>query len=478
MTALGTAAAVVAWLSAATVATLGVAQAGASDPKYTTDVISQPGLRGGVIATFVLLTIPVLGLVAQSARLGAPARDRRIASIRLAGATPRQAIAIGAGESGVAAAIGSVLGLGAYFALRKLLDHPDRNGARAIPTDVVPPAAAIAVICVLLPIVVMLISAWLLQNATTSPLGVVQRVRRAAGPSAFVGLLLIAGVALFAGFAPLTRLLSHHNRYIPEWVALLIFYIGVMLAAIGVSVGAGWITYTTGRILRRLGSSPASRIAGGRMVADPWQGSRAFGVMIIAVMFAGGTAGVYQNFAVMEAVDAASGAAYARAAHDPGAAGVPETFYTNTTLLVGIAVGVAAVIGALGLLLSLTETIVSRRRTYAALVATGVPRSVLVRTQLWQTMAMAVPALLIAAGTGAGIARALFGGSQSQGGDQYSVDNGQHVHTLPTITRAIPIPWASLGLIVGGALAAVLVAVGIGLLFLRPSTSVEELRTA
>ncbi len=478
MTALGSAAAVVAWLCAATVAAMGIADFAPSDPHYTTDVIAQPGLRAGVIATFILLTIPVLGLVAQTARLGAPARDRRIASMRLAGATPGQSIAIAAGESGMAAVLGTVIGLVTYLVLRKVLDHPDRQGRRAIPTDVLPPVWAMTIICVLLPIVVVAITALLLRMATLAPLSVTRQVRRKAGPSAAIGLLILVGLGLFAGIVPLVDLLGRHGRIVPGWVTLLLFYVGVLCAAVGVSIGAGWIAYTVGRGLRRFGPSPASRLAGSRMVADPWQGSRAFGVLIIAVLFAGGVAGVYQSFATMEVTRHATDIAYARAMHDPSLAAPMDTFYTHTTLLAGIAVGVATIVAAFGLLVSLTETIVSRRRAYAALVASGVPRSVLARTQLWQTMSLAVPALLLAAGVGVGLSRALFGSSQSSPGQIYSLDGDAHDYQLPTVTRAIPIPWSALGLLVGGSALAVLVTVAIGLLFLKPSTSIEELRTA
>ncbi|WP_235944547.1 hypothetical protein [Verrucosispora sioxanthis] len=56
--------------------------------QYANALLREPGLRGGTAFALVLLTIPVLALAGQSARLGAPARDRRLAALRLAGATP------------------------------------------------------------------------------------------------------------------------------------------------------------------------------------------------------------------------------------------------------------------------------------------------------------------------------------------------------------------------------------------------------
>src|SRR5690606_34331846 len=75
--------------------------------QYTHDLLVEPGLRPGVAFGLLLLCIPVLALAGQSARLGAPGRDRRLAQIRLAGATPRQAVAVAVAETGLAALAGT-----------------------------------------------------------------------------------------------------------------------------------------------------------------------------------------------------------------------------------------------------------------------------------------------------------------------------------------------------------------------------------
>lgn len=75
-------------------------------------LLDAPGERSGVIAALLLLLIPVLGFVGQSARLGAVHRDRRPAGLlptglRLAGATPWQVRRIAAAETGLACLAGS-----------------------------------------------------------------------------------------------------------------------------------------------------------------------------------------------------------------------------------------------------------------------------------------------------------------------------------------------------------------------------------
>ncbi|MFZ4128771.1 hypothetical protein ACOZEM_12595 [Streptomyces cellulosae] len=80
-------------------------------------LLNAPGERSGVIVALLLLLIPVLGFVGQSARLGAVHRDRRPTGLRptglrptglrLAGATAWQVRRIAAAETGLACLAGS-----------------------------------------------------------------------------------------------------------------------------------------------------------------------------------------------------------------------------------------------------------------------------------------------------------------------------------------------------------------------------------
>lgn len=77
-----------------------------------------------MIAALLLLLIPVLGFVGQSARLGAVHRDRRLAGLRLAGATPWQVRRIAAAETGLACLAGSVVaGLLAAVVVARMDGH-------------------------------------------------------------------------------------------------------------------------------------------------------------------------------------------------------------------------------------------------------------------------------------------------------------------------------------------------------------------
>lgn len=102
---------VVGGLVATSMLLLGVAvtAVGPRDGPYFTTLLSESGLHPGVVFAMVMLALVVLSFVGQCSRIGAPARDRRLAAIRMAGGTPRDARSVLAAETFCAAAVGSVL---------------------------------------------------------------------------------------------------------------------------------------------------------------------------------------------------------------------------------------------------------------------------------------------------------------------------------------------------------------------------------
>jgi hypothetical protein len=77
--------------------------------RLASGLLDQPGERAGVVLTLLLLLVPVLGFLGQCARIGAVHRDRRLAGLRLAGASPAQVRRIAALEAGLACLIGSAV---------------------------------------------------------------------------------------------------------------------------------------------------------------------------------------------------------------------------------------------------------------------------------------------------------------------------------------------------------------------------------
>jgi hypothetical protein len=457
--------------------------------QYTNALLVEPGLRPGVAFALMLLCIPVLALAGQCARLGAPARDRRLSAVRLAGATPRQAVAIAVAETGLAALLGTGAGLAAYFAGRALLHRPTAAGKLPLPTDQLPPVWTLVVIGAGLPLLAAAAAALLLRRVTLSPLGVTRR-QRAARPRPWAGALIALGIGAFAVLEPVARFYARSGDELPQWLAPLLLGGGGLAAMLGVVFGTAWISYAAGRVLHRLARRPAALLAARRLLADPWSGSRVLAALLACVMVGAGVAGIRALFAAEFAAERADNRAFAEAQGEV----YRETprdhaFYFRSLDLADAAVAVAVTIAGLGLLVFLVEGIVSRRRTYSALVATGLPRRTLARTVGWQVLAPAVPAIALALVTGLALVRGLSREERS-GGYTTEVCSGgwercqdassPYLRTVevPPGVHPVEVPFADLAAVGGVAFAALLVTLGAGLLFLRSSTDVTELRAA
>ncbi|GIM92920.1 FtsX-like permease family protein [Paractinoplanes toevensis] len=469
LTALSALLATVAMLCAATVLSVH----GWAD-RYTNPLLVEPGLRPGVAGTLILVSLPVLALAGQCIRLGAPARDRRLAAIRLAGATPQESVLIATAETAVASLLGSVTGLVAFIVARRQLDRPNFYGQRVLPTDVLPPVPVIVVLVLLVPVLSAWIGAFLLRQVIITPLGVVRRVRTR-GPRPWPGLLIAAGVVLFAVPGQLAEQRSFSKNTIYAFLGA-----GAVLTMAGVVLGTAWISYAVGVLLRRYGRGPVTLLAGQRLITDPWNGSRTMAGLLTAVI-AGAIALAYRELLATEfrSYDIYN----AMMGWSEGGVGAPDEpeFYYGAVRLVMVAVALVSVVAAAGVLVALAESIVARRRTYAALTATGVPRRTLSAAVLLQTLTPLIPALLLALAAGDALVRLIE--TEIPIGNEFRecVERGlggceAPRHPEMATVLHVPIPWANLALLGGGALLAVLVAVGAGLLVLRASTDLEELR--
>ena len=445
--------------------------------QYASALLAEAGLRPGVIAVLILLSLPILALAGQCIRLGAPARDRRLAAVRLAGATPGQTVLIASAETVAASLLGSLGGFGLFLLLRVVLERRNADGKLMLPTDILPSAVSIAVVLLTVPLLAGLIGALLLRRVVISPLGVVRRTRDRS-PWPWPGVLIIAGLVLF-------ELPQHLDDTSPNTAALAAMLSGgIALTMLGVVLGTGWISYTTGRLLLRFGPRPSMLLAGRRLMADPWNGSRTLAALLASVVAGAITLGyraqLTTEFDAYEQYNATV------TDGTSASASAPESFYVGAIDLIMVGVGIGVAVAAAGVLIALVESIVGRRRAYAALTAVGVPVRTLSRAVLWQTMLPLVPALLLALGSGIGIARLLgteveVGGNSGQTICEAACQAGTEAPIImpatdPVLTLAVPVPLDLLALLGGGALLALLAAAGIGLLVLRSSTDLEELR--
>jgi hypothetical protein len=458
-------------------------------PRYTNSLLSESGLRPGVAMALIMLCIPVVFLVGQCVRVGAPARDRRLAAIRMAGATPRQAASIAAVETGLAAALGSALGAGVFLVGHQLLDAPNRSGLRPLPTDVLPPWWAFLLVVAGLPVAGALFAVLALRRVTLTPFGVVRR-EHIRPPRVLAAVLVVGGVGALAVYPAALGLLGPNT---PRELFFLPIPLFVVMVLAGVLLSTAWLSATAGRAVAGRSGSPSLVIAGRQLAADPWAASRSLSAVLAAVFVGAGALALQANFTTMRRLqEEANRLAEIRAGNPEPELSPPDLFYDRAFDLVELAVYVALVVAALGLLVSVAEGVVTRRRTLAALTAVGTPRPVLARSVLATVLLPLIPGTLVAGLAGVVAAAGLFGvrvtASIGVGGgcvpppgasgawcdDQSHWASGETV----TLTRLVPVPAEHLLLLGGGTVAVTLLVTALGLVFLRRSTDITELRTA
>ena len=470
LTAAGSAVGTVALLSAATVISIGP-----DDGPYSTRVLEESGLHQGVVAALVLLCIPVLTFVGQCARIGAPARDRRLAAIRLAGGTPRDVTRVACGEIGIAAGIGAVTGLLLYLLGRLVLGstsietytaiteirvgeagvlagveyQPVTGPVLALPTDVLPPPWTVAALVLVIPLAAAGFTRLALRRVTISPFGVT-RHRRSRPPRLLPAILFGAGVGALALVTTVVRTLDFDPGR-SSALALVAFAL-LLIASAGLVLGNAALAATIGGLVAPRTRRAAVLIAARRLSADPYAASRAFAALLLTVLVGAGAQGLRANILISSPPD------------DP--------FYANTLDLVDLVIVVAVVVASLGLLVVAAEGIVARRRSLAALTAAGTPVSVLRRAVLTEVLLPLLPSALLAAAAGLFAARGLFGTTF------LAYEYGATGQILSKQIIAIPVPWAQLGVLVGGTVAVTLLVTAVSLLWLRPSIDPAELRAA
>lgn len=338
-------------------------------------LLDHPNDRQGVIIALLMLLVPVLGFLGQCARVGAVHRDRRLAALRLAGATPTQVRRIAALEAGLACLAGSTVAtvFSALLVLR-VWQHPD-------------PLAwvGMAVVAVAVPVLGATVSAVSLRQVVASPLGWVRRVRPTRGP----GRAFLAVCVLMAVMAVGLALTTYFGN--PLEFALGPLTVFAMSLLIGVSAVwlAGWSSRRLGTALAARAQRPALLIAAERMRDDPWAAARTHAAVLLVTVVGTAFAGIRE--VLLYIVDHTDYLAENR------------SYYSTGLDLSGAAILVALVLTLSALAVGTAESLATRRRGLAAQSAAGVPQSVLGRALLLETALPLAPAVLLAGAGGTAI---------------------------------------------------------------------------
>jgi hypothetical protein len=296
-------------------------------------------------------------------------RDRRLAGLRLAGATPGQVRRIAALESGLACLAGSAVAtVFSVLTLLRLWRHPDPLAW-----------AGVAVVAALVPVLGAVVSAFALRRVVASPLGWIRRVRPARGPGRLfrlaTGLLVL--LALYIATTP----------FLGNPVGFTLGPFTILALCLLAGAVAVWLT---GASSRQLGEGLAARadrpevlIAAERLRADPWAAARTHAAVLLVTVVGSGFMGVRQvlltDLHTMDQQYAAGIAFYERGLNLTGAAVLIGLGLVLTALAVGTA-----------------ESLATRRWGLAAQAAAGVPHGVLGRAMLLETALPLLPALAVA----------------------------------------------------------------------------------
>jgi FtsX-like permease family protein len=225
----------------------------------------------------VVLLVPSLVLVASASRLTAARRERRLAALRLAGATPAQVLTMVAAETGIAAVLGAVLGVAAGPLLDRLATLVPWDGGTWLAGDFALGVVPVVLVAVAIPVLVV-------GAAVAGLRRVVQRPLTATGghtrkPLSGTRLLLVPAAA---GLFFLALAQGGGGSLLPILVSL-----GLLMWS--PTVVGPWITSALGGVFVRVWRRPAALLAGRRLRDDPKSAYRASAGVVLAV-FAGSMA--------------------------------------------------------------------------------------------------------------------------------------------------------------------------------------------
>ncbi|MFB9905132.1 FtsX-like permease family protein [Allokutzneria oryzae] len=234
-------------------------------------LLSQIGL--------IILIVPCLVLVASAARLTAARRERRLAALRLAGATPRQVIWMTVAETAVASVAGTVLGLLIGIPLRSLTAQISWDGGTWFPSDFTPNVLLVVGVLVLAPVLVSAAAVLGLRRVLNRPLGAANQHTKRQPSVARLLMIFAAGAVFFVGLG-----MAQTRGGTTFFVLVGLAAVAIALVFIG-PLATSWV----GKLFTSAWRTPATLLAGRRLRDDPKAAFRASSGVVLAV-FAGSLA--------------------------------------------------------------------------------------------------------------------------------------------------------------------------------------------
>ncbi|MFC4534018.1 FtsX-like permease family protein [Sphaerisporangium dianthi] len=302
----------------------------------------------------VLMVVPLLVFGGAAARLTVARRDRRLASLRLVGATPGQVVAMTVAEAIITAFAGAMLGLLLYTVAIPPLTQVRISGGAWFASDIWPGALPIGAVLLAVPLLVGLSAVVGLRRVVVSPLGVARRET----PPAMRFLRVIALLACLAA--------------VPAFgagVSVTFVVVVLSLAFLAVNLVGPWVVGMIGRVTARTAKRPARLLAGRRLVDDPRSAWRTVsGVALTG--FVAGFIGLLTPSTSL-AIE-----------NDPMTAWLLQDIRTGTTIVLVVSFLVAIVSAGI----TAASSVLDRRQTYALLRLAGTDLEVLDKARRLETL--------------------------------------------------------------------------------------------
>lgn len=345
-------------------------------------VVADPGTRGGVIFATVLLALPPLLLLDQAVRLGTVDRERRLAALRVAGATPSEVRRLGAVEVGLPTAVGGVGGLAVYGLFRTFLGGSDGgvcavfsyektcvsySGSGAIglvPTTVGPTWWQTLLVVLAVTAMGVLVGYRASPQVISTPLGLTRRQPKPAPRPWGFGLLLMAVPAAVLSF-----------RLDVRGVGLVLVFVAIALLLAGIMSLSPWLAFRVARRVAARVESSAGLLAAQRIVTEPRPAGRAAAAIGGIALVAGGAGAFLADLAGMD--------------------NAFESERIISVLLVAVCLLIGLLVVAGSLAVHTVESLIDRKREIAFLAAAGTPIEELDRAQRFEIALVALPMALV-----------------------------------------------------------------------------------
>jgi hypothetical protein len=243
--------------------------------------IWSPYFRYAFGAGALALLFPILVLIATATRLAAARREERYAAVRLVGASPREVNVLASVDAIVGAALGTVLGIGAFLLVQPALAATTVTGTRYFADYITPTWQGYVGILVAVPVASALAALLSLRRVRISPLGV-SRKETPPAPTAWRALPLVVGIILFTGGIAQTDTKAIGFPVFP----------GLLIIMIGLVVSGPWLTMQAARLLAVVMRGGATLLAARRLADNPKAAFRSVTGLVLAVFLGTVVAGL------------------------------------------------------------------------------------------------------------------------------------------------------------------------------------------